>query len=84
MPTIQQLVRKGRTPKGVKTKEDVIARVEAKANALIGNGFELSQPIELRFNELIGGVRGAVAVKNGSWTMIVSGRRQASSSRLRS
>ncbi|MDO8912142.1 MAG: CusA/CzcA family heavy metal efflux RND transporter [Phenylobacterium sp.] len=50
-------------PKGVKTKEDVIARVEAKANALIGNGFELSQPIELRFNELIGGVRGDVAVK---------------------
>ncbi|MBP7817103.1 MAG: CusA/CzcA family heavy metal efflux RND transporter [Phenylobacterium sp.] len=50
-------------PKGVKTKEDVIARVEAKANSLIGNGFELSQPIELRFNELIGGVRGDVAVK---------------------
>ncbi len=50
-------------PDGVKTKEDVIARVEAKANALIGNGYELSQPIELRFNELIGGVRGDVAVK---------------------
>jgi cobalt-zinc-cadmium resistance protein CzcA len=50
-------------PKDVKTKEDVIARVEAKANSLIGNGYELSQPIELRFNELIGGVRGDVAVK---------------------
>ncbi|MES3028076.1 MAG: CusA/CzcA family heavy metal efflux RND transporter [Pseudomonadota bacterium] len=50
-------------PKGVNTKEDVIARVEAKANALIGQGYELSQPIELRFNELIGGVRGDVAVK---------------------
>ncbi|WP_421930816.1 efflux RND transporter permease subunit [Phenylobacterium sp.] len=50
-------------PKGVKTKEDVIARVEAKANSLIGNGYELSQPIELRFNELIGGVRGDVAIK---------------------
>ncbi len=50
-------------PKDVKTKEDIIARVEAKANSLIGQGYELSQPIELRFNELIGGVRGDVAVK---------------------
>ncbi|MBT9473169.1 MAG: CusA/CzcA family heavy metal efflux RND transporter [Pseudomonadota bacterium] len=50
-------------PKDVKTKEEVITRVEAKANALIGQGYELSQPIELRFNELIGGVRGDVAVK---------------------
>lgn len=50
-------------PDGVSTKEDVIARVEAKANSLIGQGYELSQPIELRFNELIGGVRGDVAVK---------------------
>jgi cobalt-zinc-cadmium resistance protein CzcA len=50
-------------PKGVRTKEDVIARIEARANGLIGQGYELSQPIELRFNELIGGVRGDVAVK---------------------
>ncbi len=50
-------------PKGVKTKQDVIARIEAKTGALIGQGYELSQPIELRFNELIGGVRGDVAVK---------------------
>ncbi len=50
-------------PKDVKTKADVIARIEAKAGGLIGNGYELSQPIELRFNELIGGVSGDVAVK---------------------
>ena len=50
-------------PAGVRTKEDVIARVEARAGGLIGNGYELSQPIELRFNELIGGVRGDVAIK---------------------
>jgi cobalt-zinc-cadmium resistance protein CzcA len=50
-------------PKDVKTKDDVIARIEAKTGGLIGNGYELSQPIELRFNELIGGVRGDVAVK---------------------
>ena len=50
-------------PKDVKTKDDVIARIEAKTAGLIGNAYELSQPIELRFNELIGGVRGDVAVK---------------------
>ena len=50
-------------PAGVDSKEDVIERMEAKANGLIGQGYELSQPIELRFNELIGGVRGDVAVK---------------------
>ena len=30
---------------------------------LVGNGFEVSQPIEMRFNELIAGVRGDVAIK---------------------
>jgi len=50
-------------PEGVDTKEDVIERVEAASNALVGQGYELSQPIELRFNELIAGVRGDVAIK---------------------
>ncbi|MFA7263020.1 MAG: CusA/CzcA family heavy metal efflux RND transporter [Caulobacter sp.] len=50
-------------PAGVKTKEDVLERVEAAANAQVGQGYELSQPIELRFNELIAGVRGDVAIK---------------------
>ncbi len=50
-------------PKGVDKKADVIARVEAKANGLLGNAYELSQPIQLRFNELIAGVRGDVAIK---------------------
>ncbi|HEX7886031.1 MAG TPA: CusA/CzcA family heavy metal efflux RND transporter [Phenylobacterium sp.] len=50
-------------PDGVETKEDVIERIEAKTKPLIGQNYELSQPIELRFNELIGGVRGDVAVK---------------------
>lgn len=50
-------------PKDVKTKADVIARVEEKASTAIGQAYELSQPIQLRFNELIGGVRGDVAVK---------------------
>ncbi len=50
-------------PAGVKTKEDVIERVENKLKPLVGNAFEISQPIQLRFNELIAGVRGDIAVK---------------------
>ncbi|MEW6597868.1 MAG: CusA/CzcA family heavy metal efflux RND transporter [Pseudomonadota bacterium] len=50
-------------PKDVKTKADVLRRVEATANAQIGQAYELSQPIQLRFNELIAGVRGDVAIK---------------------
>jgi cobalt-zinc-cadmium resistance protein CzcA len=50
-------------PKGVKTKEDILERIEARANEQIGQGYEVSQPIQLRFNELIAGVRGDVAIK---------------------
>lgn len=50
-------------PKGVKTKGDVVKRIEDRTNGLIGQGYELSQPIQLRFNELIAGVRGDVAIK---------------------
>ncbi len=44
------------------SKEDLIKRVEKAAGAQIGNSFEFSQPIELRFNELISGVRSDLAV----------------------
>jgi len=50
-------------PKDVKSKADVVAKIEAAANGQIGNAYELSQPIQLRFNELIAGVRGDVAIK---------------------
>ena len=43
-------------------KEDLIARIEKEAGQQIGNNFEFSQPIELRFNELISGVRTDLAV----------------------
>lgn len=45
------------------TKADVIARINKRTGALLGNVFETSQPIQLRFNELIAGVRGDVAIK---------------------
>lgn len=44
------------------SKEDLIARIEAISSRQLGNSFEFSQPIELRFNELISGVRTDLAV----------------------
>jgi len=43
-------------------KEALIERIEGVAAQQIGNNFEFSQPIELRFNELISGVRTDLAV----------------------
>ena len=54
---------KSEWPSGVDSKEDIIKRLEAKMETLTGNSFEISQPIEMRFNELIAGVRGDVAIK---------------------
>lgn len=44
------------------SKEELIERFEGIASEHIGNAFEFSQPIELRFNELISGVRTDLAV----------------------
>lgn len=43
-------------------KEELIARLESVADSQIGSTYEFSQPIELRFNELISGVRTDLAV----------------------
>jgi cobalt-zinc-cadmium resistance protein CzcA len=48
-------------PRG--TKEQVRARVEEALSELLGNNYEFTQPIAMRFNELIAGVRSDVAVK---------------------
>lgn len=50
-------------PQDVTTKEQVIKRIRAKTAGLVGNNYDVTQPIEMRFNELIGGVRSDVAVK---------------------
>ena len=50
-------------PAGVTTKEQVIERIRGKTAHLVGNNYDVTQPIEMRFNELIGGVRSDVAVK---------------------
>jgi len=43
-------------------KDELIERLESIVSLQIGNAFEFSQPIELRFNELISGVRTDLAV----------------------
>ena len=50
-------------PDPSKSKEEVIADIEAAVSQIPGNNYEFTQPIEMRFNELISGVRADVAVK---------------------
>ena len=50
-------------PEPSKSREQLLAEIEATATSLPGNNYEFSQPIQLRFNELISGVRSDVAVK---------------------
>ncbi len=50
-------------PEPRKTRDELLAAVQAEVAKLPGQNFEFSQPIQLRFNELISGVRSDVAVK---------------------
>jgi len=50
-------------PEPDKSRDDLLAAIQAAADKLPGNLYEFSQPIQLRFNELISGVRSDVAVK---------------------
>jgi heavy metal efflux system protein len=51
----------GPAPSGRKGK--LLRLIELTLNALPGNNYEFTQPIQMRFNELISGVRSDVAVK---------------------
>lgn len=46
-----------------KSKRELITDIEKAAEEIPGSNYELSQPIQLRFNELISGVRSDVGVK---------------------
>lgn len=46
-----------------KTKAELVAELEALVAKVPGNNYEFTQPIQMRFNELISGVRSDVAVK---------------------
>ena len=45
------------------SKDELVERMNKKLETLVGNSYEFTQPIEMRFNELISGVRGDVAIK---------------------
>jgi cobalt-zinc-cadmium resistance protein CzcA len=44
-------------------KAELVQRIEKRLSTLPGNAYEITQPIQMRFNELIAGVRGDIAVK---------------------
>jgi len=46
-----------------RTQEELVEAMEAVVQALPGQNYEFSQPIELRMNELVAGVRGDLAIK---------------------
>src|SRR5215212_8323123 len=50
-------------PETSMSKDELIKEIEAEASKLPGNKLGFSQPIEMRFNELIAGVREDLAVK---------------------
>jgi len=50
-------------PNPDRPKADFLAELEQAVNELPGNNYEFTQPIEMRFNELISGVRSELAVK---------------------
>jgi cobalt-zinc-cadmium resistance protein CzcA len=61
--TFIMLKPRGEWPDPRLSKEDLIARIEKVLATVPGNSYEFTQPIQMRFNELIAGVRSDVAVK---------------------
>lgn len=50
-------------PEPRKSREELLSAIQATVESIPGNAYEFSQPIQMRFNELISGVRSDVAVK---------------------
>jgi len=50
-------------PNPNRAKPDLVAEMEAAVTQLPGNNYEFTQPIQMRFNELISGVRTDLGVK---------------------
>jgi len=61
--TYVMLKPKSEWPDPDRSKEDLIAALSERVAQLPGSNYEFTQPIELRFNELLSGVRSDVAVK---------------------
>src|SRR5690606_10120673 len=50
-------------PNPDKTKDELVAEMEDAVTQLPGNNYEFTQPIQMRFNELISGVRADLGIK---------------------
>ncbi|MEC8010054.1 MAG: CusA/CzcA family heavy metal efflux RND transporter [Pseudomonadota bacterium] len=50
-------------PNPNKSKETLVQEIETELGSLLGNNYEFTQPIQMRFNELISGVRADVGIK---------------------
>jgi cobalt-zinc-cadmium resistance protein CzcA len=67
-------------PKPRRTHAQLVAAISEAAHRIPGNNYEFSQPIQLRFNELISGVRSDVAIKvfgDDTATMLATAQRIA-------
>jgi len=60
-----------------RSRDALLAAIQAEVATLPGNSYEFSQPIQLRFNELISGVRSDVAIKIFGDDMTVLNERAA-------
>lgn len=45
------------------SKQDLIQKIETAVGSVMGHNYEFTQPIQMRFNELIAGVRSDIAIK---------------------
>lgn len=61
--TFLMLKERNAWPDPYKSRSQLFAEIEKAALTVPGNNYELTQPIQMRFNELIAGVRSDVAVK---------------------
>jgi heavy metal efflux system protein len=50
-------------PNPARPKQDLVDAIEAAVRELPGNNYEFTQPIQMRFNELISGVRSDLGIK---------------------
>lgn len=67
-------------PEPRKQKAELVEEMERRLSVLPGNAYEFTQPIQMRFNELIAGVRSDVAIKvfgDDLDSMLVTARRIA-------
>lgn len=61
--TFVMLKERDEWPNPRKSKLELVAEMEQAAKTIPGNNYEFTQPIQMRFNELIAGVRSDLAVK---------------------